>query len=274
VPDPLTPLDFLMREAVGLPRPAVPLPLAFLHHDLNEHVPMRIRAEAAERLAAAGTLDPDTLHTAYTAGEPAASGGIWDRAAAIQALDQALDTGSPERIVQALAAADEALSARGLRVAFARIYASNLAELNPGVFASDTRSRIFELVVLGGEGEKAEPFAARQPRDRHVAILALLDADGFDGGTRRPGLSDPMAEAVVSAFSSAAPEGEYAEQLAAKLQEGRQGEAILDALDLLANGYDMAPDTLRSALFILRMAGQDPAARAIAAQTLLGGVSS
>jgi hypothetical protein len=263
-----------MREAVGLPRPAAPLPLAFLHHDLNEHVPMRIRAEAAERLVIAGTLDPDSLHGAYTAGEPAASGGIWDRAAAVQALDAALDAGSSARIVQALAAADEALGARGQRVAFARFYAPRLGELNPGDFASDTRSRLFELLVLGDEGEKAEKFLVRTTRDRHAAVMALLDAGGTDGRTKGTGLSDPMAEAVVSAFSSAAPEGGYAEQLAGKLQEGRQGETILAALDLLADGDDSAPATLRSALFILRMAGQDPAARAIAAQTLLGGDTS
>ena len=54
VPEPLTALDFLMREAVGLPRPPGPLPLAFLHMDLDEHVPMRTRAEAAERLVLVG----------------------------------------------------------------------------------------------------------------------------------------------------------------------------------------------------------------------------
>ena len=56
VPDPLTALDFLMREAVALPRPSGPLPLAFLHTDLGEHVPMRARIVAAERLTMSGAV--------------------------------------------------------------------------------------------------------------------------------------------------------------------------------------------------------------------------
>ena len=42
IPEPLTALDFLMREAVGLSRPPGQLPLAFLHPDLDPHTPMRM----------------------------------------------------------------------------------------------------------------------------------------------------------------------------------------------------------------------------------------
>ena len=119
LPEPLTPLDFLMREAVGLPRPSGPLPPAFLHLDLGEHAPLRMRLEAAERLAASGAIGWRVLFAAYRSGAPAASGGAWDRAAAVQALDAALEAGDPQAIAARLAAADAALSGRGLRVAFA-----------------------------------------------------------------------------------------------------------------------------------------------------------
>lgn len=74
-PEPFTPLDFLLREAVGLPRPTGPLPLAFLHRDLADYLPMRGRITAAERLVLEGAVKPAVLFAAYRAGEPAASGG-------------------------------------------------------------------------------------------------------------------------------------------------------------------------------------------------------
>ncbi len=91
MPDPLTALDFLMREAVGLSRPPGPLPLAFLHPDLDPHAPMRSRIEAAERLVLSGAVAYPEVFAAYRSGVPAASGGIWDRALAVQALDAGLE---------------------------------------------------------------------------------------------------------------------------------------------------------------------------------------
>jgi hypothetical protein len=270
VPDPLTPLDFLMREAVGLPRPASPLPLAFLHQDLGEHVPMRVRVGAAERLALAGTLEPERLHEAYTAGEPAASGGVWDRAAAVQALDAALDEGDPKRISRRLAAADEALSGRGLRVALARHYALRLSVLEPEDFGRQARERIFELLVLGGEQRRAAAFAPRRPDARQAAVLELVAGAPADPAPASGDRQDPLAAAATEAFAAAAPEGGREEQLSTMVEEGRQGEAILEALDLLSGGTDIAPSSLRTALYGLRLARQERAARIIAAQTLLG----
>ena len=74
VPDPLTPLDFLLREAVGLPRPPGALPLAFLQADLDEHVPMRARVQAAERLVLSGAEPGAVLFAAYRHGQ---ARGVW-----------------------------------------------------------------------------------------------------------------------------------------------------------------------------------------------------
>ena len=136
IPEPLTALDFLMREAIGLDRPPGQLPLAFLHTDLNEHAPMRTRVEAAERLAVSGAIDPALLFAAYRSGVPAASGGIWDRAAAVQALDAALADPADADLATALPAADAALSDRGLRVALAAAYGPALAALDPAALAA------------------------------------------------------------------------------------------------------------------------------------------
>ena len=131
MPDPLTALDFLMREAVGLSRPPGPLPLAFLHPDLDPHAPMRSRIDAAERLVLSGAVAYPEVFAAYRSGVPAASGGVWDRALAVQALDAGLEAERSAGARRPLLAADAALSARGLRVALARDYAGRLARLDP-----------------------------------------------------------------------------------------------------------------------------------------------
>ncbi len=263
IPDPLTPLDFLLREAVGLPRPSGTLPLAFLRGDLGEHVPMRTRVEAAERLWLSGALDYSELFAAYRSGAPAASGGVWDRAKATQDLDAALEKGAG--VAPALAAAEAALSARGLRVALAREYADALAALAP---TPETKGMLVELLLLAGNTGAARAAAGPEPDPRTAALLSIAG-----DGALPANVADDRLRAAVEGLRARAPVDEREQQLAAKVAEGRQGEAILAALDLVTQGAAVDPPALRAALFALRAAGQAPAARAIALQTLLPGAA-
>jgi hypothetical protein len=52
---------------------------------------------------------------------------------------------------------------------------------------------------------------------------------------------------------------------------GRQGQAILAALEVLQAGPGVDPPALRAALLTLRLAGQEASARQIAVETLLLG---
>lgn len=265
IPDPLTPLDFLLREAVGLPRPAGPLPLAFLQSDLRPDMPMRGRIEAAERLVLAGGLPAPPLFAAYRAGEPAASGGIWDRARTVQALDAALAAGDPTATAGALVRADAALSERGLRSALAHEYGTSLAGLDPGPLPAPARATLAELLLLDGRTEVARAAAGPAPASRIAALLALAEG-------RSPAASEDLRLAAAAAGLSEASPGDEREQGLAQLVDGgRQGEAILAALDLVSAGETVDPQALRAALFALRRAGQEQAARAIALETLLPG---
>lgn len=264
-PEPLTPLNFLLREAVGLPRPPGPLPAAFLYVDLSERAPMRARINAGERLVLAGAAPPALLFAAYRAGEPAASGGVWDRAEAVQRLDASLDSVEPEAVAEALIAADDALSARGLRVALARVYAERLAALDPGKLAEPARRRLFELLLLGGATEAAGRAAGSEPEA--ARLLAVAGA-----GTAPPleEASDRM-RAAIEGLTRREPTTPRETRLAEMVAEGRQGEAILAALDLVSAGTAVDPSALRAALFGLVRAGQEASARRIALQTLLLG---
>ena len=83
--------------------------------------------------------------------------------------------------------------------------------------------------------------------------------------------TDPLALAAVEAFASKPPPDHLERSLADKSAEGRQGEVILEALDLLADGSETAPPSLRAALRALAATGLETAARQIAAETLLTG---
>ena len=263
VPEPLTPLDFLMREAVGLPRPPGTLPLAFLWTDLDEHVPMRSRIEAAERLTISGAADYADLFAAYRSGEPAASGGVWDRARAVQALDDALAAGDPAGAGTALLAADAALTARGLRVALAEAYGGQLAALDAAALTPEARRAAAELLLLA----KA-PDAARHTADPgdagFAALLAIAGA-----GAAPEAVADPLTAAALAGLAADAPVDDRERALAAMLAEGRQGRALLAALDLVQSGERTDPQSLRAAMLTLRLAGQMEAARSIALQTIL-----
>ncbi|WP_424928199.1 hypothetical protein [Amaricoccus tamworthensis] len=260
-PDPLTPLDFLMREAVGLPRPAARLPLAFLHFDLDEHAPLRIRAEAAERLVLATTVSPEVLFEAYRSAKPAASGGIWDRVAATQDLDAALADSDQADLPDAILAADEVFTERGLRSAFAYAYGPQLSEIDRQSLPQDAQFAVLDLLLLAGETDLTDI-----PADYPNKILVDL----ANGQTPQHLTKDPVSTAVKNAFAPTGDPSIRDVRLQRMLREKRQGEALFAALDLLQGGTDLAPDSLRSALLLLRKAGQEETARKIAIQTVLG----
>lgn len=173
-PDPVTPLDFRLFEAVGQPLPTGPLPLAFAHADLDGTAGWKARLEAAERLARSGALPADRLRAAYAGQSPAASGGVWDRAAAAQALQR----GDWAALPDALAV-------------FAR---ADLGGVLAAMFAADVPADAPAPAALlrqwGGlaDARAALPAPATAPEGARGAALlgALADLDaGLDGDAHR-----------------------------------------------------------------------------------------
>lgn len=73
-PVPLTALDFIMREALAMPRSGQALPLAFLHQDLQRETGWRNQVIAMERLVRSQAIPPQQLIALYQDGKPSASG--------------------------------------------------------------------------------------------------------------------------------------------------------------------------------------------------------
>ncbi|HAW48958.1 MAG TPA: hypothetical protein DCX34_17285, partial [Roseovarius sp.] len=85
-PTEMTPLRFRLYESIGAPLGTHGLPRAYAMADLRGTAGWKAEIVAAERLAQTGALAATRLFGLYTARKPAASGGVWDRVAAVQAL--------------------------------------------------------------------------------------------------------------------------------------------------------------------------------------------
>ncbi|MFA5581585.1 MAG: hypothetical protein WDA25_06480 [Paracoccaceae bacterium] len=251
-----SPLMFRIYEAIGEPLPTATLPLAFAQADLRANIGWKAQIEAAERLVRAGTLPPERLHALYTQRRPAASGGIWDRVAALQRIDAALAAGDRAAIEAALPAAWRDMAGAGLDHAFAALYGERLARME---LPDDTGALAFRIGLLSPAYETLAK--ARQPASPEETFLI---------GLARGNLADitppnAVAAAIAEGFTAPAP----SDRLAAPLAEGRLGEVILRALELLESGAQGNLDDLAESYAVFRAVGLEDMARRSALELLL-----
>ena len=256
-PSRISPLVFRMHEAIGEALPTANLPRAFAHADLRPTVAWRSQIEAAERLARVGAVSENILLAAYTARVPAASGGVWDRAKAVQALDRALMAGDAAAVADALPPAFAAMRNGRTEVAFARMFGTRLAALTLPPSAADLA---FEIALLTPEYEVAAlSHAPANPRTAFLQGVARGDLTGLMSAT-------PAEAAVADAFGGAmAPP----EPMAGQIATGRLGEALLRAMATFNQGLAGDPRAVSDALTTLRAIGLEDAARRAALQYLI-----
>ena len=254
-----TPLQFRLYEAIGEPLPTGPLPLPFAVLDLDGHAGWRAEIAAAERLARAGAVPPNQLLGLYTRQAPAASGGVWDRVAAFQALERALaGDARPDHVGPALIAAWPQFASARLLVPFATLFAADLA----GLPLPDRAARLATRAAF--LAPEYEALAARlRARDPETAFLAAIARGDAPAPETAPDL--PHADAVARAFADSAPP----DGIAARVAEGRLGEAILEAIALFDHGAAGDPAALTRALSTLRAVGLEDTARRAALQVMV-----
>ncbi len=293
--EPLTPLEFVMREILDLPRPES-LPLAFAHWDLQPHQPWRRRLAAAERLARAHASDPNRMMALYMEGRPPASGGVWDRVKMVQALDRALIAADRSKVAERLPPLWRAMRRAGLGPAFARAAAPRLVALGP-IDGAEARASLRELLLLAHDTPLPRWLRPRLADPRTAFLLAL-----HDGLTppQPPAEFGALGEAVASAFarsesvpslargaltrpapSSALPHRSLPAPAPADRQpplrtpaeengpEASLGLAVLDGIVALSGTPPLDPVAVTRGLKALRRAGFEGAARKTALDLLL-----
>ena len=253
----MTPLRFRLLDGLGEPPATLALPLAYAVSDLRDTIGWKAQIEAAERLVRTQAIAPERLRALYTERKPAASGGVWDRAAAFQTFDAALQSGDPGAIANALPEVWAAMSRAGLQVPFARMFGAELTDLP---LAPSAAQLAFKIGLLSKEYEKVAASDARSdlPRDvfaRSIAMGVAADPRGLG----------PLAEAITLGFTLP----QVPEPFAALVADNRLGEALLRALLLLQDGAQSDPGDIAAALVLLRTNGLEAVARQAALQLML-----
>jgi hypothetical protein len=251
-----TPLMFRLYEAIGEPLPTTNLPLAFAHADLSPTAGWKAQIEAAERLARAGAVAPNLLLGLYTERRASASGGVWERVRAAQALDRALADGQGGQVSAALLDAWAEFAGAGLEAALAEIFASRLegTALSP-----EARALSFRMSLLTGDFLIAA--ARHAPADEEETFLAALALGKADQATP-PGA---LEAAIAGGFAATTMPDRFGLSAGA---EGR-GAALLRVLALFTSGAKGNYGDLRDAVAILRMLGFETVARRAALELLI-----
>lgn len=256
-PSSISPLAWRLLEALGEPVATSSLPVPFAYADLRGTSGWRAQLDAAERLTRAGVMQPNRLLGVYGQRRPAASGGIWERVQAVQGLDRALAQGDSSEIDAAILRAWPLFAAVELDVALAQMFADRLGQHEPG---PEARTTLWAMLMLAQEHlARARTLAPDTP----LATLVMGLANGGDLPAQAP---SPMAEAILAAFAT---DTILNDTLTLHLSEGRQGLALLDALQMIAQAAGGDPLGARQGLHVLRTLGLDAAARQIAIELLL-----
>lgn len=257
VPARPSPLDLRLMEAIGEPLQTSTLPLAFAHADLTSNAGWKTRLEAAERLARTGAIEPNLLLGLYTERQAAASGGVWERVRAIQALDGALAAADRAAVARALPPAWQLVEAQELEVPFAALFGESLARME---LDGPAGALAFRIGLLSDGYESVA--RARTPRDGTEAFMIGV-ATGDGSGTVPP---DQMGAAIKAAFTGTpGPIPEFA----ALIGERRLGEALLKAADQITDGARGDLRDVTEGLIFLRHVGLETTARRAALELVL-----
>lgn len=250
-----SPLLFRLFEAVGERIPTDQLPVAYAYADLGGSQGWKARLRATERLVAAGALGFDELIAVFSERKPAASGGVWERVAAIQAVVPAVQSERDAAINSRLSAAWIAAKEVGYGLPFAEWAVPQLGEVE---LTGPARHLAFEMALMAGDLEIARAFADNTPEDRFLLALA----SGQGGSVPGSGL---LNQAVVRGLAAIEAGASYE----ALLADDRGGEALFRALGHLKRGAGGNPRATQNALALLRKLGLETLARQIAVELVL-----
>ncbi|MGR3678149.1 MAG: hypothetical protein ACU0AZ_09215 [Paracoccaceae bacterium] len=251
-PDALT---FRLHESIGEPLPTARLPRAFATADLRDLAGWKSQLEAAERLTRVGALNPNHLLGLYSERAPAASGGVWDRVAAIQRFETALKLDNGAAVSKALPEVWQAMQDVGLEVPFADLFADQLATVN---LQGPVAQLAWKIRLLSRDYKSA---ALAGPAEGNLFLSALAQ------GAPLAGLANTAMEtAIANGFEGGSA---YPVEIDVLLMNGQLGEALLRSITLFAQGAQGNYQDLSDAIAILRGVGLEDTARRAALQLLL-----
>lgn len=262
VPKTITPLTFRLLEAIGQPLSSNNLPIAFALSDLDDNGGWKAQLDAAERLARVGAIPASQLRQIYLLQQPAASGGVWSRAAALQKLMDALVLRDKDAVTKALPIAYATMNTAGLGNALADMAGAETANMQ-----------------LEGRAGQIAMWLALAADQAHTIQTPPADASEFDRwlisfaigkpATALPAQDgDGQATILAPAFEGDPLDG-LSVNAKALIDANKKGEALLNAITDVDAGVN--GDFVRAAagMRVLRALGQEEIARQAAVELML-----
>ncbi|MDA5094895.1 hypothetical protein O2N63_12445 [Aliiroseovarius sp. KMU-50] len=255
-----SPLTFRLYEAIGEHISTSSLPLAFAQADLRANIGWKARAEAGERLSGVGAISDNQIFGLYTERKPAASGGIWDRMAAVRALDNALKNRDADTLSVLLPEVWSRLEEAGVELPFSRIFGPELASYN---LSGEAALVALHMGLLSDHSEEIALRAGASDARAHPRRAILLALAKGDTSMVTP--VDAETEAVLEGFAVTG----TPIRLQMLVEQDRLGEAILRAIALFSGGALGDLDELTDALAFFRQIGLEQVARQAAIEFLI-----
>jgi hypothetical protein len=245
-----------MFDAIGEPLATDGLPIAFSYAEISPRAGWKAQIEAAERLTRGGTIPPNVILGLYTERAPAASGGVWERAAAFQKFETALASGDAARVAETLPVVWMRMQEAELEVPFSFLFGQRLIDLKLQGEASAIALRVALLSPYLDAA--ARRMTATGPTEAFLVALAR----GEPTSVVPP---DSMARAIAAAYRTPAlpAEGQML------LDGNRTGEAILLAIDSIGRGVQGDLRGVTEGLSLLKAAGLSAVARRTALELMI-----
>ena len=251
------PLTFRLFETIGERLSTAPLPRAFASADLRDIAGWKAQLEAAERLTRIGALNSNQLLGLYTDRLPAASGGIWDRVAALQKFETALNSASGDAVAKTLPAAWKAMGEARIEVAFADLFSERIAHIP---LTGDTAELAWHIRLLSPTyASTALSIPKDSRRNRFLSALA-------QGKPNSVAATTGLEQAIGDGFST---NSQLPEDMQVLLDSGQLGEAILRSMQMFEQGATGNLSDLSDALVTFRAVGLEDTARRAALQLML-----
>ncbi|NRB17004.1 MAG: hypothetical protein HRU33_05350 [Rhodobacteraceae bacterium] len=252
-----SPLTFRLFETIGERLSTAPLPRAFASADLRDIAGWKAQLEAAERLTRIGALNPNQLLGLYTDRLPAASGGIWDRVAALQRFETALTTGSADAVGKTLPAVWQAMSKARIEVAFSDLFSEQIGHIP---LTGDMAELAWHIRLLSPTyASTARSIPKDSRKNRFLAALA-------QGTPHHVAATSELEQAIGDGFDT---EAQPPKDMQILLDSGRLGEAILRSMRMFEQGATGNLSDLSAALTTFRAVGLEDTARRAALQLML-----
>ena len=251
-PELITPLEYRLYEAIGEPIPAEYLPIQYSQSDLSGENGWRAQVIAAERLSLTGAIPENQILGVYTSNNPGVSGGMWERVKVVQDLDFALE--HEEDFEHYFQNAWRVFKKTDQITVFAKLFGLRVFEKNLSVKSREIAANLLLLT---------SNFRLTKGYWNSSDIRFGLTTGDFS----QVKASNEIEKIILKVFT----EPSIPFLVEQKLNQGKLGEVILNALLQFETGIDGNLKDFSESLSTLNLIGLDNTARRAALTHLVVG---